>query len=60
MKRLKQKELKKQRFAMDKAKAAENGMEHFTFDGAVHPTNVDLKKQEQEKKDIKDRNPQAI
>ena len=58
--RLKQKELKKQRFAMDKAKAAENGMEHFTFDGAVHPTGVDLKKQEEEKKDIKDRNPQAI
>ena len=58
--RLKQKEMKKQRFAMDKAKAAKNGMEHFTFDGAVHPTNVDLKKQEEEEKDIKDRNPQAI
>ena len=38
--RLKQKELTKQRFAMDKAKAAEDGLIHFTFDGAVYPTGM--------------------
>lgn len=53
--RLKQKELTKQRFAMDKAKAAEDGLMHFTFDGSVYPTGMTkakLKKMEEEKANI--------
>ena len=42
--RLKQKELKKQRFAMGKAKAAKDGLMHFTFDGTVYPTGMTKKK----------------
>ena len=60
--RLKQKELTKQRFAMDKAKAAEDGLIHFTFDGAVYPTGMTkkkLKEMDEEKAEIvKKGNPQ--
>ena len=53
--RLKQKELKKQRFAMGKAKAAQDGLMHFTFDGAVYPTGMTkkkLKEMDKEKADV--------
>lgn len=46
--RLKQKELIKQRFKMEKAKAAQNGQKDFLFDGKVYPTGADLKKQKAE------------
>ena len=59
--RLKQKELKKQRFAMGKAKAAKDGLMHFTFDGAVYPTGMTkkkLKEMDKEKEDaVKKANP---
>ena len=59
--RLKQNELRAQRFKMARAKAAEQGMEHFTFDGTVYPTGADLEKQKKEQeKSIKDRNPKPI
>jgi len=61
--RLKQKELKKQRFAMGKAKAAKDGLMHFTFDGTVYPTGMTkkkLKEMDKEKAEIVEKgNPQA-
>ena len=39
--RLKRKELLVRRFAMEKAKAAKQGMEKFAFDGEVYSTGVD-------------------
>jgi hypothetical protein len=53
--RLKQNELKKQRFKMAKNKAEESGMKHFTFDGTVYPTGLTdakIKKMEKEKEEI--------
>ena len=41
--RLKQRELIKERFKMEKAKAAQDGKKDFAFDGKVYPTGVDLK-----------------
>ena len=46
--RLKQKELIKERFKMEKAKAAQEGRKDFAFDGKVYPTGADLKKQKRE------------
>ena len=53
--RLKQNELKKQRFKMAKNKAKESGLKHFTFDGTVYPTGMTdakIKKMEKEKEDV--------
>ena len=52
--RLKIKTLTKARFKKEKAEAAKNGQEHFTFDGEVFPTGMTpakIKKQEKERAD---------
>jgi hypothetical protein len=46
--RLKQRELIRERFKMEKAKAAQQGRKDFLFDGKVYATGVNLKKQKQE------------
>tara|TARA_R110002012_G_scaffold210863_1_gene381580 strand:+ start:721 stop:3357 length:2637 start_codon:yes stop_codon:yes gene_type:complete len=48
--RLKRKEVLAQRFAMEKAKAAKDGQENFTFDGKVYSTGVDPNKYKELKK----------
>ena len=53
--RLKQNALKKDRFKRDKAKAIEDGMKHFTFDGTVYPTGMTdakIKKMEKEREEV--------
>ncbi len=50
--RLKQKELIKERFKIEKAKAAGEGRKEFAFDGKVYPSGVDLKKQEKEREKL--------
>ena len=50
--RLKQKELIKERFKMEKAKAAQDGKKDFVFDGKVYPTGANLKKQKEEQDQI--------
>ena len=57
--RLKQNELRKQRFKMDKAEAIEKGQMDFVFDGVVYKTGLTkakLKKQEDEKKEVIEKN----
>ena len=61
--RLKQNALKKDRFKRDKAKAIEDGMKHFTFDGTVYPTGMTdakIKKMEKEREEaVKKDSPNA-
>ena len=59
--RLKQNELRVQRFKMAKAEAAQKGMEHFTFDGKLFETGINPEKQKKEQEEnIKDKNPKSI
>jgi hypothetical protein len=52
--RLKQKELTKQRFERDRAKAKQDGAVNFEFDGEIIPTGLDKKKmQKEEEKQVK-------
>jgi len=50
--RLKQKDLIKKRFKLEKAKAAAEGRKDFTFDGEIYPTGADLEKQKKEQDKI--------
>ena len=53
--RLKQNSLKKERFKRDKAKAIEDGMKKFTFDGEVYSTGLTdakIKKMEKEREEV--------
>ena len=53
--RLKQMEILKQRFKMEKAKASQDGRKDFTFDGEVFSTGLtdaDIKKQKKEEDKI--------
>ena len=54
--RLKAKKLMKDRFDLEKAKAAKDGREDFAFDGRVYKTGVDIKKQEKENKEFVEKN----
>ena len=50
--RLKQRDLIKKRFKLEKAKAAAEGRKDFTFDGEIYPTGADLEKQKKEQDKI--------
>jgi len=59
--RLKQNELRAQRFKMAKAEAAQKGQEQFTFDGKIMETGINVEKQRKEQEEnIRDKNPKPI
>ena len=57
--RLKQNELKKERFKKDKAEASKEGRKEFTFDGKVYPTGMTDAKIAKQKKEQEEAKEQA-
>ena len=57
--RLKQNELKKERFKKDKAEASKEGRKEFTFDGKVYPTGMTDAKIAKQKKEQEEAMEQA-